>query len=133
MSQQAFFAEIKTYEITIGRSLKNALSHFKETWDRQIILNMAPYRSGKGVTRAVLNFYEKEDKVWSLSSSNRWNNRLLIRIPISDFSDVYRVLQTERPINLLWVEATPKAKSSSLSAWRITTSREPIGEGESEF
>lgn len=129
---QVYAAEIRTYELNIGRSTPGS-AEFGRSWERYIRLNLDPGRFGDGVRIAELNFFEDARQVPVRENGVRSNDSLLkLFMPIADFRDVYDVLRSEKPLNLLWQQKEPGGSLTGINSWRITSSREPLGEGDSE-
>jgi hypothetical protein len=130
---QVYACDIHTYELSVGRSSAGSGPSFGRTWERFIKLNLNPGRFGNRVTVAELAFFEEPGHIDNTKNGVRSDSLVKIFIPISDFSDVYKVLRTERPLTLLWQQLEPGSNLTSINSWRITTSREPIAEGDSEI
>ncbi len=130
---QVYAGEIQTYEVSIGRSSAGSGPGFGRTWERYIKLNFRSGGLANGVRVAELNFFEEPSHIDDRKNGVRSDSVIKIFIPIYDFDNIYKVLRTEKPLNFLWQQLDPGNSLTSVNAWRLTTSREPIAEGDSEI
>jgi len=86
---------------------------------------------GNGVMQAELAFFEDLTHIDPINIGVRNNASILASIPIYDYEHVYKLLRTERPLSTPW-QQLEAGNSPPINSWRISSSREPIAEGDSE-
>lgn len=129
---QVYFAEIRSYQLNIGRSSPGS-GDFGHSWQRYIKLNLNPGRFGDGVTTAELNFFEDPTHIPNYENGVRSSRGIKILIPLNDFRDLYDVLRSEKPLSFLWQQMESGSATTRINSWRLTTSSEPLAEGDSEL
>lgn len=104
-------------------------------WERKLILKTSgPW--GNDVTRIELRFLRgilSGSQSSSLASYSYYSDRLntlYFSLDISDFKDCYSILQTEKPLTIMWeIDTNPNNPIS----WRLSTSTdEPLGENDED-
>lgn len=123
-------ADIRSYTVDISRSLDDR-SH-SEGWRRRITLSLSPGRFGAGTTIAEFYFINKEEsELFRIAERNQ--STMSVYLTVDDFSDFYSIVQTEKPLVLVWEERVNSPRQSFLQNWRVTTSaQEPLGEGDTD-
>lgn len=123
-------AEIVSYTVDISRTSNNG--SFSDGWRRKINLKLNPGRWGANTTLANFYFIDKtEEDIIAIGERNE--SVITFYVPLRDFVDFYHILQSEKPLVLIWEENVNTPRQSFVQNWRVSTSsQEPLGEGNKE-
>ena len=116
--------EIKSYYVGTHRQRES--SNFHRRW-----INLVPKVATSEVEHIVIYFFIDEtiandsDVGYTTPASTKF---IVGYSHISDFEDMYKILQSERPIFFNWAADT----NNSLIWFQISTNEERIGEGPSD-
>lgn len=113
--------EIKSY--FVGTNRQRAAANYHRRW-----LSLVPKTPTAQVQNIVIYFFVGEtitndsDVGYTTPTSSKF---VVCYAPISDFEDMYRILQSEKPIHFNW-----HADAANKVQWfQISTNEEPLGEG----
>lgn len=131
-----FIAEIDNYWVGTYRSSRGAPFGMHLITRRTIKLNLKPGGYGNGLLQA--NLYFADNDVYDAnfrdySGFRRSETSLDGFLPLIDFQDYYKILQTESPVHFLWHELERDDRLNTVQVLQITTFDEPLGEGPSEL
>ena len=80
-----------------------------------------------------MNFFEDPTHIPNYENGVRSSRGIKILIPLNDFRDLYDVLRSEKPLSFLWQQMESGSATTRINSWRLTTSSEPLAEGDSEL
>jgi len=113
--------EIKSYYVGSHRQ-RNA-SNYQRRW-----ISLVPKTPTSTVQNIVIYFFVGEtitndtDIGYVTPTTTKF---VVAYAPISDFADMYHILQSEKPVHFYWYADT----ANKVQWFQITTNEEPIGEG----
>lgn len=131
-----FITEIENYWVSTYRSTRRAPLGMHLYTLRTLRLTTKVNGYGNGLRQANISFVDDDvfnSNFRDFCGFRRSETFLEGYLPISDYGDYYKILQSESPVYFLWHELSESSGIPSVQILQITTFDEPLGEGPSEL
>ena len=126
-----YFVEVKSYVVSFARSTSRSPIEPGRPWSRQLKLKVRSAVRSLQVSNIKIEFFESSNQAYVHTIGERNHSQMSLYLNDSEFADLYKILQTEKPLALVWDEHVNSPLQSFVENWRITTSLdEPLGEGD---
>ena len=128
-----YFVEVKSYVVSFARSTSRRPIEPGRPWSRQLKLKVRSAARGLRVSNIQIEFFDSSHENYQHTIGERNHSQMSFYLADREFADLYKILQTEKPLAIVWDEHVNTPEQSFVQNWRITTSLdEPLGEGQTD-
>ena len=128
-----YFVEVKSYIVSFARSTSRRPIEPGRPWSRQLKLKVRSGARSLEVSTIRIEFFDSNNENYVHTIGERNHSQMSLYLDDQEFADLYKIIQTEKPLALVWDEHVNSPQQSFVQNWRITTSLdEPLGEGQTD-